>query len=122
MRRPRLGTPGGAGAGPAPRSRPDAPRRCPRAPGANRGRGARAGAAARPDANRLSEGQARSRIEETGCAPLTGLRPDGRGIRRGRAMRNGQPVDVALDRRGQDHAARPSGTAGAALSPDGRAR
>lgn len=51
-------------------------------------------------ANSFTEGQARSRIEDAGYTDVTGLQLDDRGIWRGRAMRSGQPVDVALDYRG----------------------
>jgi hypothetical protein len=51
-------------------------------------------------ANSFTEGQARSRITDAGFADVQDLRLDERGIWRGRGMRNGQQVGVALDYQG----------------------
>jgi hypothetical protein len=48
----------------------------------------------------LTEGQARSRIEETGYTQVSDLRRDERGLWRGRAARNGDPREVSLDAQG----------------------
>ncbi len=53
-----------------------------------------------PGANSFTEGQARSRIEAQGFSNVTELRKDDQGIWRGKAMRNGQSVGVAIDYRG----------------------
>ena len=53
-----------------------------------------------PGANSFTEGQARSRIEAQGFSNVTELRKDDQGIWRGKAMRNGQAVGVAIDYRG----------------------
>lgn len=52
-------------------------------------------------ANSFTEGQARSRIEDAGFTEVQGLTKDDNGIWRGRGMRNGASVDVALDFRGR---------------------
>jgi hypothetical protein len=51
-------------------------------------------------ANSFTEGEARSRIEDKGFSNVSGLKKDDDGIWRGRAMMNGQQVDVALDYQG----------------------
>ena len=51
-------------------------------------------------ANSFTEGEAKSRIEARGFANVSELRKDDQGIWRGKAMRNGQNVDVALDFQG----------------------
>ena len=53
-----------------------------------------------PGANSFTEGQARGRIEEAGFSSVSDLRKDDQGIWRGRAMRGGQSVSVALDYQG----------------------
>jgi protein CpxP len=53
-----------------------------------------------PGANSFTEGQARSRIEAQGFSNVTELRKDDQGIWRGKAMRNGQSIGVALDYKG----------------------
>ncbi|MCO6416349.1 hypothetical protein JYK14_09235 [Siccirubricoccus sp. KC 17139] len=53
-----------------------------------------------PGANSFTEGQARSRIEAAGFSDVSELRKDDQGIWRGRAMRSGQQVGVALDYQG----------------------
>ncbi len=51
-------------------------------------------------ANSFTEGQARSRIEGAGYSDITGLTKDDQGVWRGRAMRQGRQVSVALDYQG----------------------
>jgi hypothetical protein len=51
-------------------------------------------------ANSFTEGEARSRIEDKGFSKVSGLKKDDDGIWRGRAMRGGQQVEVALDYQG----------------------
>ena len=62
--------------------------------------GTRMSAAPVPGANSFTEGQARGRIEEAGLSNVSELRLDDQGIWRGRAMRSGQSVGVALDYQG----------------------
>lgn len=50
--------------------------------------------------NSFTEGQARSRIEDRGYAQVTELRKDDQGIWRGKAIREGRAVNVALDYQG----------------------
>ncbi|MGK7869034.1 hypothetical protein [Falsiroseomonas sp. E2-1-a20] len=51
-------------------------------------------------ANSFTEGQARSRISDAGFGDVQDLRLDDRGVWRGRGMRNGQQVGVAMDYQG----------------------
>ena len=51
-------------------------------------------------ANSFTEGQARSRIEEKGFGNVTDLKKDDKGIWRGKAMKGGTAVAVALDYQG----------------------
>jgi periplasmic protein CpxP/Spy len=53
-----------------------------------------------PVASSFTEDQARSRIEAQGFNDVTELHKDDQGIRRGKAMRNGQSVSVAVDHKG----------------------
>ena len=53
-----------------------------------------------PGATSFTEGQVRARIEERGFGQITDLRKDDQGIWRGRAMRDGRSVGVALDYQG----------------------
>lgn len=62
--------------------------------------GTRMSAAPVPGANSFTEGQARGRIEEAGFSNVSELRLDDQGIWRGRAMREGRQVGVALDYQG----------------------
>ena len=50
--------------------------------------------------NSFTEGEAKSRIEKKGFANVSALKKDDNGVWRGRAMKNGQQVDVALDYQG----------------------
>ena len=51
-------------------------------------------------ANSFTEGEAKSRIEKMGFANVSDLLKDDNGIWRGRAMKDGQMVDVSLDYQG----------------------
>ena len=51
-------------------------------------------------ANSFTEGQARSRLEKNGYLSITGLIKDAEGIWRGKAMKDGKAMDVALDFKG----------------------
>ena len=51
-------------------------------------------------ANSFTESEARSRIEKQGFTNVGALKKDDDGIWRGRAMKSGQQVDVALDYQG----------------------
>ena len=53
-----------------------------------------------PGANSFTEGQARGRIQDSGFADVSDLRKDDQGIWRGKAMRNGQSIGVAIDYKG----------------------
>jgi protein CpxP len=53
-----------------------------------------------PGANSFTEDQVRSRFAAQGLMNVTDLRKDDQGIWRGKAMRNGQQVSVALDYKG----------------------
>lgn len=53
-----------------------------------------------PGANSFTEAQARSRIEQLGYTSVTGLAKDSDGVWRGKATKNGQAQDVAVDYRG----------------------
>lgn len=53
-----------------------------------------------PGANSFTEDQVRSRLAAQGLMNVTDLRKDDQGIWRGKAMRNGQSVSVALDYKG----------------------
>jgi hypothetical protein len=50
--------------------------------------------------NSFTEGEAKSKIEKAGFANVSGLKKDDSGIWRGKAMKNGQSVDVSLDYQG----------------------
>jgi hypothetical protein len=51
-------------------------------------------------ANSFTESEARSRLEANGYTNVTGLEKDDKSIWRGKAMKNGTPVHVALDYQG----------------------
>ena len=51
-------------------------------------------------ANSFTEGQARARIEEKGFGNVTDLKKDDKGVWRGKAMKGGATVAVALDYQG----------------------
>jgi hypothetical protein len=51
-------------------------------------------------ANSYTEGEAKSRIEKMGFANISDLKKDDHGVWRGKAMKNGQRVDVSLDYQG----------------------
>jgi len=51
-------------------------------------------------ANSSTEGQAKSRIESSGFANVSGLKKDDQGVWRGKAQKDGKSVDVSLDFQG----------------------
>lgn len=51
-------------------------------------------------ANSFTEGQARSRLRDRGFTKVSGLKLDHQGIWRAKATKDGKPVTVALDYRG----------------------
>lgn len=53
-----------------------------------------------PGANSFTESQAKARIAERGYSEVSGLTKDAEGIWRGKAMKDGRSVDVALDYQG----------------------
>ena len=53
-----------------------------------------------PGANSFTEAQARDRLQAHGYTDVSGLRLDEQQIWRGKAMKNGSPVNVALDYQG----------------------
>ena len=48
----------------------------------------------------FTEDQARKRLEDAGLAEVGGLAKDDQGVWRGKAMRDGKPVSVGLDYKG----------------------
>jgi opacity protein-like surface antigen len=50
--------------------------------------------------NSFTEGEAKSRIEKAGFSNVSGLKKDDTGVWRGKAMKDGQSVDVSLDYQG----------------------
>ena len=52
-------------------------------------------------ANSFTVGQARGRLQRSGYAQVSGLHRDSHGIWRGKAVKDGQPVDVSLDYQGK---------------------
>jgi CHRD domain len=50
--------------------------------------------------NSFTEGQAKSRIEASGFADVSGLQKDDTGVWRGKAKKDGKTVDIALDFQG----------------------
>lgn len=50
--------------------------------------------------NSFTRGQARKRLEGAGFSKVTGLKKDSQGIWRGKAMRDGQPVTIGFDYKG----------------------
>ena len=53
-----------------------------------------------PGANSFTEGEARSRIQDKGFTQVTDLALDSKGIWRGKGMKDGKSVDVAMDYQG----------------------
>ena len=53
-----------------------------------------------PGANSFTEAQARSRMEQAGFKDVKDLKKDDQGIWRGQAMRDGKPVTVGFDFKG----------------------
>src|ERR1700757_1292483 len=51
-------------------------------------------------ANSFTMAQAQKRIEDKGYTQVSGLAKDDKSVWRGRAMKSGKPVDVALDYKG----------------------
>lgn len=51
-------------------------------------------------ANSFTEGQAKSRIEDTGFKNVSGLTKDANGVWRGKADQNGKAVNVSVDFQG----------------------
>jgi hypothetical protein len=94
-------SPRGDAAAPATRGDTATGARTPAAPAQSGGAGtARTEGAPLEGANSFTEGQARARISDAGFADVQELRLDDRGVWRGRGMRNGQQVGVALDYQG----------------------
>jgi len=50
--------------------------------------------------NSFTEGEAKSRIEKLGFTNVSDLKKDNDGVWRGRATKDGKPVDVSLDYQG----------------------
>ena len=53
-----------------------------------------------PGANSFTESQARDRIQDKGFTQVNALSLDSKGVWRGKAMKNGQSVDVSMDYQG----------------------
>ena len=62
--------------------------------------------------NSFTEGEAKSRIEKMGFGNVSDLKKDDNGVWRGRAMKNGQMVDVSVDYQGNVIQAGAQGTSG----------
>jgi hypothetical protein len=74
-------------------------------------------------ANSFTEGEAKSRIEARGFANVTQLKKDDDGIWRGRAMKDGSQLEVALDYQGNVFGgAAAQGTTGSSTTPGGAGR
>ena len=57
-------------------------------------------------ANSFTEGQAKSRIEESGYTGVSDLKKDGNGVWRGKASKGGAATDVSIDFQGNVNAAK----------------
>ena len=68
-------------------------------PAINRSEGNNPGAPV-AGANSFTEGQAKSRIESNGYSNVTALQKDDAGVWRGKAQKDGKPVEVSLDFQG----------------------
>jgi hypothetical protein len=74
-------------------------------------------------ANSFTEGEAKSRIEKMGFANVSDLLKDDNGIWRGRAMKDGQMVDISVDYQGNVIQAGAQGaTAPSNVTPGGSGR
>lgn len=51
-------------------------------------------------ANSFTEGEARSRLEGAGLSNISGLHKDAQGIWRGKGTRDGKPVEIGFDYKG----------------------
>ena len=87
-----------AGAAAAQSQNPPA-RQGPGNPAINRSEGNNPGAPV-AGANSFTEGQAKSRIESNGYSNVTALQKDDAGVWRGKAQKDGKPVEVSLDFQG----------------------
>jgi hypothetical protein len=72
--------------------------------------------------NSFTEGEAKSRIEKMGFGNVSDLKKDDQGVWRGRAMKDGQTVDVSLDYQGNVIQAGAPGTTGPSNAAQGGAR
>ena len=68
-------------------------------PAINRSEGNNPGAPV-AGANSFTEGQAKSRLESNGYSNVTALQKDDAGVWRGKAEKDGKPVEVSLDFQG----------------------
>ena len=69
--------------------------------------------------NSFTEGEAKSRIEKMGFGNVSDLKKDDNGVWRGRAMKNGQMVDVSVDYQGNVIQAGAQGTSGSSNAAPG---
>ena len=51
-------------------------------------------------ANSFTEGETRSRLAGAGLSDISGLHKDDQGIWRGKGMRDGKPVEIGFDYKG----------------------
>jgi hypothetical protein len=72
--------------------------------------------------NSFTEGEAKSRIERMGFANVSDLKKDDDGVWRGRAMKNGQLVDVSVDYQGNVIQAGTQGASGPSNAVPGTTR
>lgn len=68
-------------------------------------------------ANSFTEGEAKSRLEGKGFANIDQLKKDDDGIWRGKAMKDGRQVDVALDYQGNVFEGMTGATTGSSEAP-----
>jgi opacity protein-like surface antigen len=73
-------------------------------------------------ANSFTEGEAKSRIEKMGFANVTELKKDDSGVWRGKAMKDGNMVDVSLDYQGNVIQAGVQGTSSPSNATKGAGR
>lgn len=72
--------------------------------------------------NSFTQGEAKSRIEKMGFTNVNELKKDDNGVWRGRAMKNGQSVDVSVDYQGNVIQAGAQGSSAPANAAQGSGR
>ena len=72
--------------------------------------------------NSFTEGEAKSRIEKMGFSNVTDLKKDDNGVWRGRATKDGKPIDVSLDYQGNVIPGGPQGSTAPSNGAQGSGR